>query len=134
MSAPTNTPWTVHGCGNPEHGPKWDCHKVKDSTGAIILRDVTREVAERYASVPALVADNAALLQAVLDSLDVPLSPEMRRLLAERFRAEPHPGATLLGRVMRLEEAVAWCCGYFQRFGDDAALATVDDKAPESKP
>lgn len=56
-----NLPWTVRGCGNPDHGPGWDCHRVEDSTGARLLQSVTREVAERYASIPALESELARL-------------------------------------------------------------------------
>lgn len=69
-----HTPWTVHSCGNPEHGPGWECHYVKDSTGARILRSVTREVAERYAAAPDTAEALADLLSApwVVDEATVP--------------------------------------------------------------
>lgn len=61
----SNLPWRVEGCGNPQHGPGWTCYKVVDSTGARVLSSVSRDVAERYAALPKLAADNVELREKV---------------------------------------------------------------------
>lgn len=52
----------------------------------------------------AAVADNAALLQALLDVAELRLSGPTLAALAERLRAEPHPGAALLKEREEREE------------------------------
>lgn len=44
-------------------------------------------------------ADNAALLQGLLDSLEVPITPELREAVRSRLAAEIHPGAALLAEL-----------------------------------
>jgi len=66
----TNTPWAVSNCGNPNHGPEWECHRVTDSTGARLLSGVALSVAERYASLPSLREQVRALTQQLADEED----------------------------------------------------------------
>jgi hypothetical protein len=44
----------------------------------------------------ATVADNAALLQALLDVAEMRLSPPTLKAMAGKLKTEPHPGAALL--------------------------------------
>lgn len=55
------------------------------------------------AKVPLLEADNAVLMQAIQDSLEVPIDVAIRLGLRERFATEPHPGAALLERLHTAE-------------------------------
>lgn len=51
--------------------------------------------------VPALVADNAALLAGLMSSMEVPISIDLRRHMREKFKGEARPGAALLAEHQR---------------------------------
>lgn len=63
MTKPQEEAWTVVSCGNPSHGPKWKCWKVKDRDGNAILSSVNKETAERHAAIPDMARALKKMLQ-----------------------------------------------------------------------
>jgi hypothetical protein len=55
MSALDGMEWRDVGCGNPDHGPSWECWKVKSERDDVVLRGVNKATAERHAAFPDLV-------------------------------------------------------------------------------
>lgn len=120
-----NTPWSVRTCGNPAHGPEWTCHSVIDSTGARLLHSVTREVAERYALVPDVLADNATLLTALLAVTHGDTEAAELRAQATSLCHRQHPGAALLKEVGRLRAALAYAEARLRQLDDSAGLGEL---------
>lgn len=44
--------WRVEGCGNPEHGPDWKCHRVMDEQDQRVIGNVDLATATRHAAAP----------------------------------------------------------------------------------
>ena len=79
---------------------------AKDADAERLTRQLSEMGAEHDTQMERAEADNAALLQALLDAAELRLSGPTLAAMAERLKTEPHPGAALLERLRALEEAI----------------------------
>jgi hypothetical protein len=78
-----------------------DCNSSAHASEVVKMLDAGR------AGVAALEADNAALLEALMSSLEVPISQDLRKYVSSKLEAETHPGAALLKELRTLRALAA---------------------------